>query len=373
MTVSGPKVRDFTDRQRSLSVAVESDPVYEVLLALFVFHGESDQTEGDDVQYEAGAELARAIHDNGDDRLVADIKAMGSWAELGLPLIGVAHDLPAPRTAAALVAEIRRTDPAALRSMLMACCGLKPSRGHDEATIERAAQGDGDAVRELFATLPHASRIGAVLEREPEQMREDIASVIERFAAAVEPVLAPRQVVLDRDAAATRALAKTMSPDRLVEKVTNGITFEMRPQVSGVLLIPSVSIRPWVVISEHQTLRVFCYSVADEHLEADADAPPTYLVDTFKALGDERRLRILGILAEGDLGLKEIAVRVDLAKSTTHHHMGILRRAGLVRVIIGQDDRRYSLRRDSVPETGRLLEAFLAARPADQEPREDQT
>ncbi len=364
MTVSGPKVRDFTDRQRSLSVSVESDPVYEVLLALFVFHGESDHD-----QYEVGTELALAVQDNGDETLITDIKEMGSWAQLGLPMIGVAHDLPAPRTVATLVAEIRRMDPTVLRSMLLECCGLKPSHGHDKETIERAAQGDQDAVRELFGE----SEVAGVLERDPEQMREDIASVIERFGDAVGPYLAERQAVLDRDAAATRALAKTMSPDRLVEKVTNGITFEMQPQVSGVLLIPSVSIRPWVVISEHQTLRVFCYSVADEHLEADADAPPAYLVDTFKALGDERRLRILGILAEGDLGLKEIAERVDLAKSTTHHHMGILRRAGLVRVIIGRDDQRYSLRRDSVPETGRLLEAFLAARPADQEPREDQT
>ncbi|MFC2176795.1 ArsR/SmtB family transcription factor [Actinomycetota bacterium] len=367
MTVSGPKVRDFTDKQRSLSVTVESDAVYEVLLALFVFHGE---TEHD--QYEVGSELALAVQDGADEQLIADIKAMGSWAELGLPLIGVAHDLPTPRTVAGLVAEIRQMDPAVLRSMLMACCGVKPSHGHDTATIERAAQGDTNAVRELFESLPHTSDIGAVLEREPEQMREDIASVIERFGAAVGPYLAERQAVLDRDAAATVALAKTMSPDRLVEKVTNGITFEMQPQVSGVLLIPSVAIRPWVVISEHKTLRVFCYSVADEHLDADPDAPPAYLVNTLKALGDERRLRILGILAEGDLGLKELAERVDLAKSTAHHHMGILRRAGLVRVIIGRDDQRYSLRDDAVPETGRLLETFLAARPvAEKDPRED--
>jgi DNA-binding transcriptional ArsR family regulator len=359
MTVSGPKVRDFTDKRRSLSVTVESDPVYEVLLALFVFHGESDH-----VQYEVGSDLVQAVHDNADEQLIADIKAMGSWAELGLPLIGVAHELPAPRTVAGLVAEIRRMDPVALRSMLLACCGLKPSHGHDEETIARAAQGDTDAVRELFDSLPQPSDAGAALEREPHQMREDLASIIERFGEAVGPYLAERQPVLDRDAAATRALAKTMSPDRLVEKVTNGITFEMQPQVSGVLLIPSVAIRPWVVISEHETLRVFCYSVADEHLDADPDAPPTYLVDTLKALGDERRLRILGILAEGDLGLKEIAERVDLAKSTAHHHLGILRRAGLVRVIIGRDDKRYSLRGEAVPETGRLLETFLAARPA---------
>ena len=41
---------------------------------------------------------------------------------------------------------------------------------------------------------------------------------------------------------------------------------------------------------------------------------------------------MLAILSEGDAGLMDIAERVDLAKSTTHHHLRILRTAGLVRV-----------------------------------------
>ncbi len=91
----------------------------------------------------------------------------------------------------------------------------------------------------------------------------------------------------------------------------------------------------------------------------------------YKALGDERRLRMLSILNEGDAGLMEIAERVDLAKSTTHHHLRILRSAGLVRVTVGEN-KSYSLRREGVPEAARLLDAYLttpaAAAAAAEEP-----
>jgi DNA-binding transcriptional ArsR family regulator len=54
----------------------------------------------------------------------------------------------------------------------------------------------------------------------------------------------------------------------------------------------------------------------------------------------------------------ELAERVDLAKSTAHHHLRILRSAGLVRVTVGEQ-KSYSLRREGVPEAARLLDAYL--------------
>ena len=357
MTVTGPRVRDFTDQARSLEIIVEADPVYEVLLAGFAYGGEGDKST-----YEVAPEILSALKDNPDKSLVDDIEKLGSVSEIGVAFLGLVHDMPAPRTVEAFVEAIREMDPAEMRRHLLACSGIKPAKGHDAATIERAAQGDMDAVAELIGEPAHPCSFDDLLYSEPVAMRDLVASVIERFAAVVEPVLAEWRPSIERDAANTIAMAKTMRPERLVEKVTNGITFEMQPQVSGVLLIPSVAIRPYVVLTEHGSLRVFAYSISDEVLAADEDTPPAFLVDTFKALGDEKRLRILGVLAEGDLGLKELAERVDLAKSTAHHHLRMLRSAGLVRVIVGQDDRRYSLRRDSVPETGRLLEAFLEDR-----------
>ncbi|MFQ5947793.1 MAG: ArsR/SmtB family transcription factor [Acidimicrobiia bacterium] len=165
--------------------------------------------------------------------------------------------------------------------------------------------------------------------------------------------------VLERDAEQMRAISGTMTAERLVEVATSGITFAGRPNVAGVVLIPSVVVRPWVAALEHGNLRIFGYSVADEQLSADPDAPPSWLVQMFKALGDERRLRILGLLAESSGNLTELAERMNLSKSTVHHHLRILRAAGLVRVTIGAD-KEYSLRADAVPEASGLLDTYLS-------------
>jgi DNA-binding transcriptional ArsR family regulator len=250
-------------------------------------------------------------------------------------------------------------DPVELRTLVMQNAGIRPSRGFDPELTARVAKGNTEALGELLAAGTCAQGLETWLEVPPEETRATMADVLERLDTEVLAHSRPTLEVLERDAAEKRTLSATMSAERLIETATNGVAFEMQPHVSGVLLIPSIVLRPWVVITEHASLRIFVYAVSDEHLNADPTAPPAYLVETYKALGDEKRLRLLSILAEGDVGLKELADRVDLAKSTTHHHLRILRSAGLVRIIISDTDKRYSLRRDGLPETTRLLDAYL--------------
>ena len=60
--------------------------------------------------------------------------------------------------------------------------------------------------------------------------------------------------------------------------------------------------------------------------------------------------------------LQELADYLGLAKSTMHHHLTILRSAGLVRVRMkGNGDMHYSLRRDLIPDTAALLQGYLGA------------
>jgi len=167
---------------------------------------------------------------------------------------------------------------------------------------------------------------------------------------------------LARDAEEKRALAASLPPERLVETATNGVTFKLQPEVSGVVLVPSAVVRPWVAITEAGSLRIFVYPVSAETLSADPDAPSPWMVSFYKALADERRLRILNMLASGSASLSEVAERMGLAKSTVIHHMRALRTAGLVLITVG-DDKEYSLRTQAIPEAGRLLQAYLG-RPA---------
>ncbi|MEW6045642.1 MAG: metalloregulator ArsR/SmtB family transcription factor [Bacillota bacterium] len=54
------------------------------------------------------------------------------------------------------------------------------------------------------------------------------------------------------------------------------------------------------------------------------------LLRVFKALADESRLKILGILAGGRRNVEELAAMLDLRAPTVSHHLAVLRRAELV-------------------------------------------
>lgn len=52
----------------------------------------------------------------------------------------------------------------------------------------------------------------------------------------------------------------------------------------------------------------------------------------FKALGDESRLKMAGLLAQREYSVEELAASLSLRPPTISHHLGILRRIGLVHV-----------------------------------------
>jgi DNA-binding transcriptional ArsR family regulator len=87
------------------------------------------------------------------------------------------------------------------------------------------------------------------------------------------------------------------------------------------------------------------------------------MVRTYKALSDERRLRILRRLREGDTSLDELTKMLGLSKSTVHHHMSILRAAGLIRIHVSTKEsskkRIYSLRDQALQDATGSLDSYL--------------
>lgn len=53
--------------------------------------------------------------------------------------------------------------------------------------------------------------------------------------------------------------------------------------------------------------------------------------DMFKALSDENRLRIIDLLAGGELCVCELATELEISDALVSHHLKQLREAGLVR------------------------------------------
>lgn len=69
------------------------------------------------------------------------------------------------------------------------------------------------------------------------------------------------------------------------------------------------------------------------------------------ALGDEHRLRIVDLLASGDLSVRELAIGLSIEGNLLAHHLGVLQDAGVIsrRQSEGDQRRRYvTLNRDSL-------------------------
>ena len=355
-----PRIRDLTQQGRELRVIVESSALYEMLLALWALFDENEDYSSYDFGEEWFQDLrARVPQDLWGE--LADLSA-DHWS-LWVVLVGVVHFAPDPHDVEGVLEWLEKADPTDLRRLL-----LSHSPSFDPADVEAAAGGDGEAFERLW---PVGGEHGSdkweeccrrLYQLPSEDFGPRVAAALRRFRSEVfadyEKGLAP---LLDRDAHAKRSMSVRMTPERLVETATQGISYQAQPGVSGVLLLPSLVVRPWNLVSEHADLQIFGYPASDEQVQLDPDEPPEWLIKTYKALGDERRLRMLRMLAQGDATLGELAEGVGLSKSTIHHHLAQLRAAGLVRITVGgtKEGTTYSYRPDLMPELRKRLDSFL--------------
>jgi hypothetical protein len=81
------------------------------------------------------------------------------------------------------------------------------------------------------------------------------------------------------------------------------------------------------------------------------------LLDLFKALAHESRLRLLGLVAQREHSVQELALRVDLNEPTVSHHLAMLRAVGLVRQRPDGNTHWYALEPDAVVALARRLAA----------------
>jgi DNA-binding transcriptional ArsR family regulator len=191
------------------------------------------------------------------------------------------------------------------------------------------------------------------------QTKRRILAVLRRFAAEVfEPQ--GRAVVpgLGRDAKRVESIARSLSPEEVVAAATGGYDYSREPEFSRVVLVPHAAARPWLLLCQHGDERIICYP-----LRALAEPPLDERgVRLGRALADEQRMQILRRLVGGEASLAELAESAGIAKSTAHHHLGLLREANLVTLHGNARRYWYSLRPEAVGESGALLAELLTAR-----------
>jgi DNA-binding transcriptional ArsR family regulator len=263
-----------------------------------------------------------------------------------------------------LLARVRLLDALELRRYLV---GVYVPTWRDlvgGATLERAATGDQTAVKKLLAHRRYyggeaAEALSVVLPLSPAQTKRRVLGILHRFAAEVFERLGRGVVAeLERDAERVESLARTLSPEDVISAATGGYDYRPEPEFSRVVLVPHAAARPWLLLCQHGDARIIGYPLPtanEPSLEEEG-------VRLGRALGDEQRMRILRRLVAGDASLAELADSVGIAKSTAHHHLALLREAGLVSLHGNARRYWYSLRPGVAGESAVLVAELLSVR-----------
>jgi DNA-binding transcriptional ArsR family regulator len=82
------------------------------------------------------------------------------------------------------------------------------------------------------------------------------------------------------------------------------------------------------------------------------------MVETFAALSEPSRLRIVELLRSGPRPVNQISERLDLAQPQVSKHLRVLKEAGLVQVEARAQQRLYELRPEPLRQLHRWLERY---------------
>lgn len=225
----------------------------------------------------------------------------------------------------------------------------------------RASLGEESAMKEMMRlTRDHSffpNYIEFICQANGKRLKEHLINVMtDWYETVIEKDLYYLQTILKTDYETKKKMLNKMPSEELVEWATGGVSYLPEPSVHNVLLIPQYIYRPWNIEADIEGTKVFYYPVSNESITPnDQYTPNNFLVLKHKALGDEVRLRIVKLLFEQDRSLQDITEKLDIGKSTIHHHLKILRAAKLVEII----DAKYSLKRKALDMLSKELEFYL--------------
>lgn len=343
---------------KSPIIEIDFGLAYEFLESLMLVN------EEEHFEYEIGNEWFDKVRTMAGTELLTSIQQFHVQCNhLWKHLFGLAYESEAPKDVETFLAHLETVEPLELRLHLIGYYRRSFRRTTPIDVILQAAEGDKEAQRQFLSTpFPNdedwQNGLRHIFSLDLETTKTTLLHILhqwyERVFSDQQEQLLP---ILERDAQAKRALQPTMSPERLIETATNGLAYVPEPGLRRVLLIPSYLNRPWNDPCEYHDLKIFSYPVADENVTEDPHAPPARLVRLYKALADERRLRILKMLMTRNYTLQEMADEFGVAKTTMHHHLSTLRTAGLV--LIQSNQHLYSLRHNMLSEVSTILDTYL--------------
>jgi DNA-binding transcriptional ArsR family regulator len=285
------------------------------------------------------------------------------------------YNLPAPKDAASALWTLRQTPPSERLFALTACCemeefvavlqGVAERRSWDKDDVEAIrvaitqAKKDQKHAAQFLKTLPKYLDWWTRLDEFGELYLSTLQSFYQVFFAEEEKRIAPYlQEALDR---AQELAARLEFPELFVE-LSQGVHFDESLNTPELILAPAYWSTPlvlWGKVSNESTLFLYGARPADATL-IPGEAIPEAVLRALKALADPTRLQILRYLNEEQLTPAQLSRRLRLRAPTVIHHLGALRLAGLVHLIMDKEgEKRYAARLDAIPSIFASLGNYL--------------
>jgi DNA-binding transcriptional ArsR family regulator len=348
------------------TVEVRASEAAELLRLLGVIVGEDDHSS-----YDVGADRVAAVRDALTPDLLARAEALGGGDDRAFfSLSNAAARLDAPGDVDQLLALLDG-EPTLPWRLLLSLATQDVDWEEAPADGRALARGDADALARLRERCGvHREQVPAqvrrLLDADPERHGREVAAVVRATRDAVWGRLGPEAMAaIGRDVAHRREqVAAGEDVAALVLDATNGYALEDDPSIRRILLLPSFWLRPWIIVDQLFDLDTLVLStpVADAFVALPAEVPPPSLLKLSKALADEGRLKLLRRMSTGPVSLGEATEQLGVAKATAHHHLSILRQAGLVVMHGGGRSTRYALRIDPAEAAHEAIAAYVPRR-----------
>ena len=339
-------------------VRVVSGPAFELVAELAAFTSGPARAS-----LESGKAWIREVRARAGPDLIRRVEAWSFPVFAALAVEALAT--PEPRGTQHLVAHLRSLNAETLQRNVAGLESPITRAMVSDGAFDRAFAGDGHARaelrRELGPTAQHRRGLERLLALSAEDTQAELVAIVDDWSSRVFPAFADQALpVVERDLEAKRKQLETRPAEDVLRTALNGVDLVDAAARGELVLAPTVALRPFAAPVDSDTVTVFLCSVADESMDDDPAAPPRRLVKIAFAMGDPLRLRILRALGDDALTATEVADRLGVDRTTLHHHLGILRSAGLLSIRDeGVAGWRYARRTDGVAEATRSLETYL--------------
>lgn len=188
-------------------------------------------------------------------------------------------------------------------------------------------------------------------------LKKHLISVMKKwFEEVIKPQDRLLLDMLERDVTNKEQKLPAMDKLAFIRWVTNSTSYKPDDAIDTILFIPHFHYRPWTISADLPATKVFYYPIHANSIDPDNGYnPDTMLVRKYKALGDATRLNLLKRLMEGKQTLHQLAEQLPIAKSTLHHHLKMLKSAGLIE----SNKQFYYANKESFPSLDHELQSFL--------------